>query len=267
MPELPEVETVVRQLSPFMMGRRVERLDIRDEKLSHARSAKVKGKSVESVSRLGKQIGIGLANGSDKLWMAFHLRMTGRLITSDNREEQNDKHLRAELVFDRGSLLFYDTRRFGTIRVAATAEELLPDAVDPMTERFTGSVLAGLIGTTTTPVKNWLLRQDKLVGIGNIYASEILFGCRIDPRTPAGKLSKSKVFALRDETRRVLELAIEHCGTTFSDFQDSQGHVGRFQNFLRVYAREGEPCHTCGTNVERIVQGQRSTYFCPHCQI
>ena len=266
MPELPEVETVVRQLAPFLLGRRVERLEIRDEKLAHVRPAPVAGRTVESVSRLGKQIGIGLANGRDKLWMAFHMRMTGRLITSDNREGQNDKHLRAELVLDNGSLLFYDTRRFGTIRVANGADELLPDAVDPMTGQFTSDILAGLIGGTTTPVKNWLLRQDRLVGIGNIYASEILFGCGIDPRTPAGKLKAKRIAALRDEIRRVLELAIEHCGTTFSDFQDSQGHVGGFQNFLNVYAREGQPCKNCGTHIERIVQGQRSTYFCPRCQ-
>jgi hypothetical protein len=124
---------------------------------------------VETVQRLGKQIGLGLANGSGKLWLAIHLRMTGRLITEENRAGQNDKHLRATLVFDRGSLLFYDTRRFGTIRYSHDHTELLSGAVDPMTDEFTVSRLAELIGgATTTPVKNWLLRQDKLVGIGNL---------------------------------------------------------------------------------------------------
>lgn len=269
MPELPEVETVVRQLAPGLLGRRVERIVILDPKLAGLDVESASGREIVEVRRLGKQIGIGMnggAAGDGSLWMAFHLRMTGRLIAGTDRAGQNDRHLRAELIMDRGNLLFYDTRRFGTIRMASTADELLPSAVDPLSRQFTAKRLAGLIGSTTTPVKPWLMRQDRLVGLGNIYACEILFGCGIDPRTPAGSLDSGQLASLHKETRRVLKLAIEKCGTTFSDFQDSHGQTGSFQEFLRVYGRAGQPCRHCGTAVQRIVQQQRSTFFCPSCQ-
>ncbi|MBW7996353.1 MAG: bifunctional DNA-formamidopyrimidine glycosylase/DNA-(apurinic or apyrimidinic site) lyase [Candidatus Glassbacteria bacterium] len=269
MPELPEVETIVRQLAPFLLGRRVERMVILDPKLAGIDSDGAAGRKISEVRRLGKQIGIGLNGGGGDggpMWMAFHLRMTGRLISARDRTGRNDKHLRAELVLDQGSLLFYDIRRFGTIRLARTADELLPAAVDPLSRQFTPARLAELIGAATTPVKSWLLRQDRLVGLGNIYACEILFACGIDPRTPAGSLSAEQVDSLHKQTRRVLKLAIEKCGTTFSDFQDSRGQAGGFQEFLKVYGRKGEPCRTCTGPIERIVQQQRATFFCPSCQ-
>lgn len=269
MPELPEVETVVRQLAPFLTGRTVERFEVLDPKLEGIDVDRLAGRKIGMVSRLGKQIGLELTNGKagdNSLWMAFHLRMTGRLIACSGRDSRSEKHLRARMALDRGSLLFYDMRRFGTIRIASTAGELLPDAVDPMSAEFKAPKLAELIGATTTPVKPWLMRQDRLVGIGNIYACEILFRCGIDPRTPAGRLTKKQVTLLHSQTRQVLELAIENCGTTFSDFQDSHGQSGGFQQFLKVYGRKAQPCRHCSAVVERIVQQQRSTFFCPRCQ-
>ncbi len=269
MPELPEVETIVRQLAPFLTGSRVERMLVLDPKLDGIDTDSLAGGKIRGVSRLGKQIGLELTDGradGGSLWIAFHLRMTGRLIACSDHDGYSVKHLRAELVLDRGSLLFYDMRRFGTIRLAATAGELLPAAVDPMSTEFTAGRLAELIGATSTPVKPWLMRQDRLVGIGNIYACEILYGCGLDPRTPAGRLTGRQIELLRNETRRVLGLAIDKCGTTFSDFQDSHGRSGGFQEFLQVYGRKGEQCRHCRAAIERIVQQQRSTFFCPSCQ-
>ncbi len=269
MPELPEVETVVRQLAPLLKGRRVERIVVLDPKLAGIDCQGLIGRKIESVLRLGKQIGLELSGSGPrdkKIWMAFHLRMTGRLLASTNGESQESRHLRAKLVLDQGALLFYDIRRFGTIRVATMAEELMPAAVDPMSAEFTAEKLGELIGNTTTPVKPWLMRQDRLVGIGNIYACEILFRCGLDPRSPAGKLTARKIARLHDQTRLVLEQAIDKCGTTFSDFQDSHGQSGGFQEFLKVYGRKGLPCVNCEAAVERIVQQQRATFFCPVCQ-
>jgi formamidopyrimidine-DNA glycosylase len=269
MPELPEVETVVRQLKPFLLGKSVWRMEVYDPKLSTVDVSAVEGRVIEEIRRLGKQVGIGLSGRSGEnsnLWIAVHLRMTGRLITTKNHSGHDKTHLRAGLFLDQGSLLFYDLRRFGTIRLGGSARELLPEAIDPLTRQFTAKKLRELIGNTTTPVKTWLLRQDRLVGLGNIYASEILFRCGIDPRTPAGRLDDSKIASLHRQTRVVLKAAIEMCGTTFSDFQDSQGQSGGFQAFLRVYGREGEPCKSCKQPVVRIVQQQRSTFFCPSCQ-
>ena len=269
MPELPEVETVVRQLAPLILGRQVKRMVVLDTKLDGIDSDSLAGKIIIGVSRLGKQIGLELSTGSasdKRTWMAFHLRMTGRLLACINGENHDSRHLRAKLVLDRGALLFYDIRRFGTIRLATTQGELLPAAVDPMSAEFTAEKLAELIGTTTTPVKPWLMRQDRLVGIGNIYACEILFRCRLNPRAPAGRLTAGQFAQLHEQTLRVLEQAIAKCGTTFSDFQDSHGQSGGFQEFLKVYGHKGKPCGVCGTTIERIVQQQRSTFFCPVCQ-
>jgi formamidopyrimidine-DNA glycosylase len=269
MPELPEVETVVRQLAPLLQGRMVNRLEVLDPKLAGIDRQSLAGRRIENISRLGKQIGIELSGGGPgdkKIWIAFHLRMTGRLFACLNGERPDSRHLRAKLVLDQGALLFYDIRRFGTIRLAATAGELLPAAVDPMSAEFTAEKLAELIGSTSTPVKPWLMRQDRLVGIGNIYACEILFRCGLNPCSPAGQLPSEQIVRLHEQTRRVLEQAIEKCGTTFSDFQDSHGQSGGFQEFLKVYGRKGERCSHCGSAIERIVQQQRSTFFCPECQ-
>ncbi|MFH1071151.1 MAG: bifunctional DNA-formamidopyrimidine glycosylase/DNA-(apurinic or apyrimidinic site) lyase [Candidatus Glassbacteria bacterium] len=269
MPELPEVETIVRQLGPLLTGRRTRELKIYDRKLETGLKDVVPGRPVETVSRLGKQICLALgSNGSDRnpLWLVFHLRMTGRLIVDSERRGQNERHLRAELVLEDGSLLFYDLRRFGLLLVLRSLEEAAPLGIDPLSPRFTVSHLTELIGGSTTAIKPWLLRQDRIVGLGNIYASEILFASVIDPRTPACRLDHSRLTRLHRQTRHILRLAIENCGTTFSDFQDSHGRTGSFQNLLKVYDRQGEPCPRCRSAIERIVQQQRSTYFCPACQ-
>ncbi|MBW2277202.1 MAG: DNA-formamidopyrimidine glycosylase, partial [Deltaproteobacteria bacterium] len=220
------------------------------------------------VHRSGKQVVFDLARGrrrTPEIFLAVHLRMTGRLIWIEHGGRSAGR-ARAELVLDRGRIVFIDTRRFGTIRIHDDLAQLGPRGLEPLSDELTSRVLGELIGRSSQPVKAWLLRQDRLVGIGNIYASEILFSCRIDPRRAVGSLTRSEVSGLQRAVRSVLRRAIECCGTTFSDFQDARGQTGGFARLLKVYGRQGEPCRRCRGEIARIVQQQRSTFFCSDCQ-
>ncbi len=269
MPELPEVETIVRQLKPLVTGRKLVSLVILDPKLDIENKPVLKGRKVIEVRRLGKQVGIHLSSLSREkgsLWLLFHLRMTGRLIWNTCRTAQKKKSLRAKLVFDRGCISFYDTRRFGVIDFFHTFAEALPRGIDPFSPGFTRNRLAGMLDGSSQAIKPWLLRQDRLTGLGNIYASETLFDSCIDPRRPSGSLNVLEVRRLHTSVKKILRRAIENCGTTFDSFQDTRGKTGSFQNFLSVYGRDGEPCPKCGGQIVRLVQQGRSTFFCPRDQ-
>jgi len=270
MPELPEVETVARQLAPLLCGRRVRRIEILDPRLGTVDARRIRGRRIRAVSRLGKQVALELAGrkaGDGTLWLAFHLRMTGRLVFDGAAETNGSKHLRAVLVLDRGSLFFLDARRFGVLRLCRSPEEVAPTGLDPLSDGFIPRALAALLAGSGQEIKPWLLRQDRLAGIGNIYASEILFAARIHPRRRAGSLSPAEARRLCASARRVLRRAVEHGGTTFSDFRDADGRTGSFQKFLAVYGREGEGCRRrCRGRIERAAQHGRSTFFCPRCQ-
>ena len=270
MPELPEVETVVRQLKPYLQGRIISSLNIIDPRLETERKKDLPGRTVSDVTRLGKQIVLHLSalkkKGDFPLWLVFHLRMSGRLIMEGMNSGQREDHRRAELILDSGRLDFYDLRRFGMLKVFDDVADATPNAVDPTTDEFTARRLKALIADSRMEIKPWLLRQDRLVGIGNIYASEILYHSGIDPRRPVNSLTDKEIEIVHDNTRWILFKAIECCGTTFSDFQDARGDSGTFQNMLAVYGKEGQPCPQCGEPIVRIVQGQRSTFFSPRVQ-
>jgi len=266
-PELPEVETVARQLEPRLVGRTVRRLQIFDPRLRNARTPRVAGRSILAVARLGKRVLIELspaAGARAGLWLAVHLRMTGRLLWTD--EPSDRKHLRARFQLDRGELLFRDSRRFGTFDWYRSAADAAPAGLDPLSPDLTPRQLGDLLRGSTQSLKAWLLRQDRLVGLGNIYASEILHAARLSPFREARTLTRAEVERLHRCTRRILERAIRNCGTTFSDFRDARGMSGSYQQLLAVYDREGRPCRRCRVAVERVVQQQRSTFFCPGCQ-
>ena len=267
MPELPEVETVARQLEPRLVGRTVRRLQIFDPRLRNGRTPRVAGRSILGVTRSGKRVLIELSPGTGvkgALWLAVHLRMTGRLLWEEERGDH--EHLRARFRLDRGALLFLDTRRFGTFDWYRSRAAAAPDGIDPLSPALTPRRLADLVRGSTQDLKSWLLRQDRLVGLGNIYASEILHAARLSPFREGRSLTQAEVQRLHRCTRRILERAIRNCGTTFSDFRDARGISGSYQRLLSVYDREGRPCRRCRVPVERIVQQQRSTYFCPGCQ-
>lgn len=267
MPELPEVETVARQLAEPLEGRVVRRITIHDTKLRLDRPRRVSGMTVKRVHRSGKQVIVTLIGKKDHIWLAVHLRMTGRLIWVESSGRVSRRpHERARIVTDAGVVLFLDTRRFGTMRLHDDEAETAPPGLEPLSKAFTSHRLRRLIGASTTPIKVWLLRQDRLVGIGNIYASEILFAAGIDPRREARSLDDDEFRRVHRATRRILRRAIENCGTTFSDFQDARGVEGGYRKYLAVYARDGEGCRRCGGNVEKLVQQQRTTFFCAGCQ-
>ncbi|NIM61201.1 MAG: DNA-formamidopyrimidine glycosylase, partial [Acidobacteria bacterium] len=141
-----------------------------------------------------------------------------------------------------------------------------PEGVDPLSEAMTIERLAEMAAAARQNMKAFLLRQDRIVGLGNIYASEILYDARISPRRRATALRPAEIKRLHASTQKILRRAIENCGTTFSDFQDAHGVTGSYQQYLGVYDREDEPCGRCGRKIRRIVQQQRSTYYCGGCQ-
>lgn len=266
MPELPEVETVARQLDLFLPGRTLQALTVLDPKLAHleASAPALLGRRLGPVGRSGKRVILSLEGGGGG-WLAVHLRMTGRLLAGESHAP-DPAHLRLRLGLDRGRLDFADCRRFGTVDWLREEEELAPPGLDPFDPACTPSALAALAGGSPSPLKSWLLDQKRICGLGNIYVCEILHACRLSPHRSAGSLAAAQWRTLVREMRRILSLAIEHCGTTFSDFQDSRGGEGSFGGLLRVYGRAGLPCLRCGGTVTRESQAQRGSWWCPGCQ-
>jgi len=270
MPELAEVETVARQLAAKIIGRRLVKLEINDQKLAFENRTLVLGRTVQKVFRSGKEIVLDFSStrkSPHNLWLAVHLRMTGRLVWHPKNKSAKEKHMRAVLYFIGGQVRFCDSRRFGLMRVATTAEAVAPSGLDPTSAQFTVAALGDLLRRSNQEIKPWLLRQDRLVGLGNIYAAEILFAAGIDPRRAGRSLTPLEIKRLHAAARKILQNAIRHGGTTISDFADCEGEAGGYMPFLAVYGRDGERCRRCKETVERIVQQQRSTFYCPACQV
>jgi formamidopyrimidine-DNA glycosylase len=269
LPELPEVETVARGLDKALRGLTVKRTRLIDPKLQHHNLRVLSGAKVVGAQRVGKRVAVAFDTAKGERWLLVHLRMTGVLLYSRQSglpEGKNPKHIRARFELDRGELLFYDPRRFGTIDLVDTLDGAAGKATDPLSREFTAKKLRELIGSSKQPLKLWLLRQDKLIGLGNIYASEILFDARLSPNRAATSCDEAQVAALVMSTKAILRKAIRHAGTTFSDFHNVNGEVGGFSRFLKVYGKAGQPCPRCGAPVLRQVQGQRSTFWCRACQ-
>ncbi|MBW2735219.1 MAG: bifunctional DNA-formamidopyrimidine glycosylase/DNA-(apurinic or apyrimidinic site) lyase [Deltaproteobacteria bacterium] len=269
MPELPEVETVVRQLSPHLQGKTLAGVRLFDDKLRHFPSRKLSGLAFERVQRVGKLVVFGGPTPQGERFVGVHLRMTGRLLWHPAGMRAERRHLRARFSLrEGGAVLFYDARRFGTLQLATSWEELESTALDPTSAAFAPQRLGKLLAQGGgQSLKVWLMRQDRLVGLGNIYASEILFRARLHPYRITHSLTRDEIVRLHQSTQEVLAAAIEACGTTFSDFQTAHGFTGSYQRYLQVYGREGEPCLVCGCKIERVVQAQRSSFFCPGCQV
>ena len=271
MPELPEVETIVRGLAASLPGARVERVEVLRPDLVEGESAasfarELEGRTVAEVTRRAKNTSIALEGGGR---LVVNLGMTGRLVLA-KRGDGELTHLGVRFSLDGGrELRYHDARRFGRLWRMSEEEWAAWDAelgVEPLSERFTAAWLHGAARKSKVAVKTWLMDQKRVVGIGNIYASEALFRAKVDPRRAANELTKPMAARLRDAVREVLRESIELRGTTFLDYRDASGEPGDFVKRLRVYDREGEPCVVCGRPVRRLVQGGRSTFFCAHCQ-
>lgn len=246
MPELPEVETVVRGLAAMLPGRRIVGVE-------GVAPVDLIGQQIVGVSRLGKFIRIDLDQGP----LFFHLGMTGQLTLS----AEVSPYTRARLQLDEGVLRFDDIRKFGRVVYGGAAPRRGPDALAIACDAF-----VALLKGRRRQVKALLLDQSVLSGMGNIYTDEALFRAGIHPRAIAARLSRARLEGLWREMQAVLTAAIAAGGSSISDYVDARGERGGFQTQHRVYGRAGQPCLVCGTVLERMLVAQRGTSFCPRCQ-
>jgi formamidopyrimidine-DNA glycosylase len=284
MPELPEVETVRRQLAPALEGRRLERIEVRDPRWCEpappeALADALNGRLIEQLSRRGKYL---VASFDDDVHLAMHLRMTGNLLLVTAAEDDPERpHLRVRFELGGGGghaaakgldrLLFVDVRRFGTGDVLLGSDALAEYfasrlGVEPLSPDFTAEALRALARGRRQPVKAFLLTQERVAGVGNIYADEALFRARIHPLRPVGTLKRPQVEALRDAVVETLEAGIDAKGASIDDYRHVDGAEGSFQDRFLVHTREGEPCPRCGTAIRKLRTAGRGTYVCPRCQ-
>lgn len=269
MPELPEVETTRRGVSPHTRGQTIERVNIYQPQLRWPipadMAAKLKNQTVLDVRRRGKYLLFDIAAGTALL----HLGMSGSLRVVD-RETPLKKHDHLELILSNGRILrFHDPRRFGSFLWAddwASHPLIAKLGPEPLSEAFSAVHLFRRSRGRKAGIKVFIMNSEVVVGVGNIYASEALFKAGIHPKRAAGRVSLERYKRLEAAIRKTLAAAIEMGGTTLRDFYGGDGEPGYFKQQLAVYEREGEECLSCKSVIKRCVLGQRATYFCPKCQ-
>lgn len=271
MPELPEVETTLRGIHPFLQQQRIKSVSVRNGNLRWPvpadLSSRLRGHTVLRVWRRGKYLLIDFSHGS----LLIHLGMSGSLrILSENIPPKTHDHI--DLLLASGHLLRYtDPRRFGCFLWCEGDPLLTPQLAgmgpEPLSPAFDADYLWQQSRGRKVATKQWLMNGAVVVGVGNIYANEALFMAGVRPQRPAGKLRRVEVERLVEAVRTVLTRAIEQGGTTLRDFVDSEGKPGYFAQELMVYGRGGEPCVRCETTLKEVRLGQRSTVYCPGCQV
>jgi formamidopyrimidine-DNA glycosylase len=270
MPELPEVETTRRGVEPHVVGRRIRALAVHEPRLRwripDSLATAVAGQRVRTAGRRAKYLLIELDNGT----LLLHLGMSGslRVLPADTPRIAHDHF---DLVLDSGNTLrFNDPRRFGSLHYTTEALGQHPLlrrlAPEPFDEGFDADYLWRITRRRRVAIKQLIMNSSRVVGVGNIYASEALFRARIRPRRWAGNLSRDEAAKLVRAVRTVLSLAIRTGGTTLRDYVGVDGNPGYFRQKLFVYERAGKPCRRCRTPIRQITQSQRSTYYCPTCQ-
>jgi formamidopyrimidine-DNA glycosylase len=269
MPELPEVETIRRQLAPVVEGRRIEEAEVLDPRWCEPAppwevANAVRGRRIDRLDRRGKYLVWEL---SGDVHLVLHLRMTGNLLYADEA-----RFARARLrLDDGGAVVFADQRRFGT-GVVLLGSDARDDyfasrlGVEPLSADFTAEHLRKLARGRRAPAKAFLLNQERIAGVGNIYADEALFLARIHPLRPIGTLRRKQLDELRGAVVQVLNDGIDARGATIDDFRHTDGASGAFQDRFRVHLRAGEPCERCGATIVKTRAAGRATYFCPRCQ-
>lgn len=267
-PELPEVETVRRDLGPWLTGRTVlkaERVEA-EPGPKYAGLERAAGQKILAVGRRGKFLLLPLSHGDE---LVIHLGMTG-IISA----QPFAKHTRVKLTLDPGPndiLYFQDVRRFGRFLVVPSGRyETLPTLFamgpEPLEDTFTPATFYGALQASSMPIKPYLLSQKPVSGVGNIYADEALWRARIHPLTPARAISRIKVTRLAEAIREVLLASLEAKGTTLQDYRTVNGEVGGYLERLNVYGKPEAPCPRCGRPISKIVVAGRGTHFCAHCQ-
>ncbi|QWA11086.1 bifunctional DNA-formamidopyrimidine glycosylase/DNA-(apurinic or apyrimidinic site) lyase [Sodalis ligni] len=268
MPELPEVETSRRGIEPWVAGHRIVRAEVRNARLRWPVSSEIialRDALVVSVRRRAKYLLLELDPG----WIIIHMGMSGSLRVLQ-QPLPPEKHDHVDLIMSNGCIIRYtDPRRFGAwlwsddLKTSRVLSQLGPE---PLSDEFDGQWLFNKSRNKRTQVKPWLMDNKLVVGVGNIYASESLFVSGILPVRQAGSLTLAEAELLTRTIKAVLLRSIEQGGTTLRDFLQSDGKPGYFAQELQVYGREGESCRVCGTPIQTVRLGQRSSFFCPHCQ-
>lgn len=270
MPELPEVETVCLGLSSKVLHKKISLVVIRNHSLRWPIRQDLPqillGQVFNKISRRGKYILLRTKTGC----LIIHLGMSGS-IKINPKEHIFAKHEHVNIVFaDDTALCYTDPRRFGCIiwtEGDPLEHELLKNlGPEPLEADFTAKYLHDRAQKSKVPIKQFIMNSQVVVGVGNIYAGEVLFAAKIHPLSSANQISYDACMSLVKHIKKVLAYAIKHGGTTIRDYSDSEGNEGAFQNELKVYGRQGQPCLVCGNKLKQIRIGQRATVFCEHCQ-
>jgi formamidopyrimidine-DNA glycosylase len=280
MPELPEVETIARRLRAVLIHKSITIIDVLRKKSFVGESERLIGAQITGIERRSKIISVAFSNG---LYLLIHLKMTGQLIfvegseriggghpTADFIESLPSKHTRAIITFtDETKLFFNDMRVFGWMKIVDQSgldreyRDLAPDIISA---EITSTYLLQKLSKRSQPIKQVIMDNSVVAGVGNIYASDALHLAKIDPRKKASTLSRAEVKRLLAAMKNVIELGIINGGATIHDYKNVDGLTGHYQDIRRVYAREDEACRVCSSIIVRIKQGGRSTFYCPHCQ-
>jgi len=276
MPELPEVESLRRILVRTAVGRTIVSVRIGEPRLRRRvradLAAAIAGRRIVKLSRRAKYLIVELDGGDA---MLVHLGMSGSLThrhAGFRADDFDPRHDHLEFSLDDGSRLVYnDPRRFGMVRLVgrgalASTAELRGLGPEPLSREFNADYLAARARGRTAAIKNLIMDQRIVAGIGNIYAAEILFRAGVRPTRRAGRVTRSEIEKIAAAVPAILRAAIGSSGTTFRSYRDSRGQPGRFAARLRAYGREGKPCYTCSTPIKNVVVGQRASFYCPKCQ-
>ena len=275
MPELPEVETIRRDLLPDVVGRTITGLRVAPGAERVVRDVsprtlarRIASRRIGDLTRRGKYLLFRLDGARAPVYLAVHLRMTGSLLYR-RAGEPPDSYIRAVITLDDGSELRYaDLRKLGQMWVVKSPEEAVGAlGPEPLEAAFTTAKLRETLSRRRAPIKSVLLDQRALAGLGNIYADEALFAARIHPLRLANTLTEAEVKRLHRSIRRVLNDALGNRGSSFRDYVDAAGREGTHQLRVKVFRRTGQPCYVCGTEIARIKVGGRSTHLCPRCQL
>lgn len=267
MPELPEVETIVRNLTSKLMRKEVSSFKLIFPGLLRNREEileKLIGKKIVCIRRRGKLVLIDFDAG---LTLIFHLKMTGQFLLCRSQEAL-DKHTHFILFFKNNNreLRFRDVRKFGFIQCFHTSELSILDSLGPEPLEINFSQFRSLFKGRKARLKSLILNQNFIAGIGNIYADEILFEAKIHPLTSVSLLKEKELKRLWVAIRRILRKALEYRGSSIRNFRDADGREGKFQDYHKVYGKKSYPCPRCGEKIERLFVGGRSSFFCPQCQ-
>lgn len=273
MPELPEVETVRRELNQMVVNRKIIDIEVRYDKIIVGDVATFKKQLIGvTITDIGRRAKYLLFHFDNNLTMISHLRMEGKYQVRNNLSDF-DKHVHVIFYLDNGTYLGYrDVRKFGRMQVVPHSEELKTKGLaklgpEPLTAEYTYESLVDGLKRHKKNIKATLLDQQVVSGLGNIYVDEVLWMAKIHPEEPADKVTETQMKALYPAINQEIKTAISAGGTTIRSYLDANGHKGSFQLQLNVYGKEGTPCKRCGTTIKKIKVSGRGTHLCPHCQV